>query len=77
MNIYRWYSHALCIGGITYAKYAETAREQALDYLQDLFPWDEEELHDKGYDDIELQVWPITEDCDYDKKHPMTVATHY
>jgi hypothetical protein len=77
MNVYRWYSEALHIGGITCAKYADIAKEQALDYLKDMFPWDDEELHEKGYEDIELQVWPITEDCDYDTKHPMTVATHY
>lgn len=77
MNIYRWYSNALHIGGITCAKSTHIAAEQALGYLKDVFPWDAEELYDKGYTHIELQVWPITEDCDYDTKHPMTVATHY
>ena len=77
MNVYRWYSHALCIGGITCAKHIDTAKEQALSYLKDVFPWNDEEIHNKGYKDIKLQVWPITEDCDYDTKHPMTVATSY
>lgn len=77
MNVYRWYSKALSIGGITCAKYTETAREQAFGYLKDVFPWDAEDLRDRGYEDVELLVWPITEDCDYDTKHPMTVATSY
>ena len=77
MNIYRWYSEALHIGGITYAKHADIAREQAFGYLKDIFPWDDEEIRDKGYEDIKLLVWSITEDCDYDTKHPMTVATSY
>ena len=77
MNVYRWYSEALCIGGITCANCTNVAKEQALCYLKDAFPWDNEELKEKGYDDIELLVWPITEDCDYDAKHPMTVATSY
>ena len=77
MNIYRWYSDALCIGGITCAKNTDIAKEQALGYLKDKFPWDDEELHDKGYEDIALDVWPMVEDDDYDAKHPMTVATSY
>lgn len=77
MNIYRWYSEALHIGGVTGAKSLEIAREQALGYLEDIFPWDAKEIRDKGYENIELKVWPITEDCDYDTKHPMTVATSY
>ena len=77
MNVYKWYSDALCIGGITCARGIETAKEQAFDYLKNVFPWDEDKLRDKGYNDIKLDVWPITEDDDYDTKHPLTVATHY
>ena len=77
MNVYRWYSEALHIGGITCAKYTKTAREQVIGYLKDKFPWDEEWLRDMGYEDIALDVWPITDDDDYDTKHPMTIATHY
>ena len=77
MNVYRWYSEALHIGGITCAKTKEIATRQAEDYLKDIFPWDNEELRSRGYENVELQVWPITEDCDYDTRHPMTVATHY
>ena len=77
MNVYRWYSEALHIGGITCAKHTDIAREQALGYLKDKFPWSEVDLRDGGYEDIALDVWPITEDCDYDTKHPMTVATSY
>ena len=77
MNVYRWYSYALCIGGITCAKHTEIAIDQAFGYLKDKFCWDEEELHNNGYEDIALRVWPITEDFDYSKDHPMTVATHY
>ena len=77
MNVYRWYSEALHIGGITCAKHVDIAREQVFGYLKDVFPWDAEDLRDRGYEDVELLVWPITEDCDYDTKHPMTVATNY
>ena len=77
MNVYRWYTEALGMGGITCAQTKEVAAQQAEDYLRDIFPWDNEELYYRGYEDIELQVWPITEDSDYDTKHPMTVATHY
>ena len=77
MNIYKWYTEALNIGGITCANCEEVAINQAMDYIRDVFPWNDERLRDQGYNNIELQVWPITEDCDYDKKHPMTVATSY
>ena len=77
MNVYRWFTEALHIGGVTCAKTIEIAKKQAEDYLKDVFPWDNERLHDFGYEDLELQVWPITEDVDYSNKHPLTVATHY
>lgn len=77
MNVYKWYSDALHVGGITCAKYADVAKEQAFGYLKNKFPWREEWLHERGYEDIALDVWPITDDDDYDTKHPLTVATHY
>ena len=77
MNIYRWYSEALHIGGITCARTIESATKQAEGYLKDVFPWDAEELYEKGYEDIALDVWPITDDDDYCTKHPMTIVTSY
>jgi hypothetical protein len=77
MNVYRWYSEALNIGGITCANHVDIAREQAFNYLKDKFPWDKEALLARGYSDIALIIWPITDDDDYDTKHPLTVATHY
>lgn len=77
MNVYRWYTDVLCIGGITCARNIEDATAQAFDYLKHKFPWNEESIRELGYEDICLDVWPITDDDDYDTKHPMTVATHY
>lgn len=77
MNVYRWYTEALHISGVTCARTTEIAKEQAEDYLREVFPWNADELYDRGYIDLELQVWPITEDNDYCSKHPMTVATNY
>ena len=77
MNVYRWYTEALHISGVTCARTMEIAKEQAEDYLREVFPWDADELYDRGYINLELQVWPITEDDDYCSKHPLTIATQY
>lgn len=77
MNIYRWYSDALCIGGITCARHIADAEKQAFDYLKHKFPWNEESIMERGYEDIRLDVWSITDDDDYDTEHPLTVATSY
>lgn len=77
MNIYRWYTEALCVSGVTCAETKELATKQVNDYLVEVFPWDADELYDNGYIDLELQVWPIEEDDIYCKQYPMTIATSY
>ncbi len=77
MNIYVWYTEALCISGITCAETKELAAKQAEDYLSEMFPWDEDELSNRGYTNLELCVWPIEEDETYRNKYPTTIAMNY
>ena len=77
MNVYRWYTEALCVSGTTCARNIDIAKDQILGYLKKVFPWKDEDLHKKGYEDIELQIWSIEEDEAYSSNHPLTIATNY
>ena len=77
MNIYVWYTGALEVSGITCAETKELAAKKAEDYLSEVFPWDADELYDRGYKDLELSIWPIEEDEVYVSKYPTTIAMNY
>lgn len=80
MKIYRWYSEKLCMGGIT-AHTPNTSEEEIIrevyNYIVDTF--DDMKFKPQQYTLIELEivVWLIDMDDDYNECYPNTIATHY
>jgi hypothetical protein len=75
MKIYRWYSEAICMGGvIAVCKGQEDGiKQRVVEYITQTF----NDVQETCADELELCVWPIEEDMDYNKQCRGVVATSY
>ena len=78
MKIYRWYSEALNMSGITVANDG-VAKEDLIPeiecYIDNTF--DDTKLAPQFVDDLLISVWPIEEDDDFNELCPNTIAVSY
>ena len=78
MKLYRWYSEAICMGGVTAAPNEATkedATAEVENYIVNTF--DDMKFAPQNIEDLKIVVWPIEEDDDYNEWYPLTIATHY
>lgn len=78
MKIYRWYSEALNMSGITAAPHnaeKEDVIAEVEAYIDNTF--DDTKLAPQFVDDLLISVWPIEEDDDFNDICPTTIAVSY
>ena len=80
MKIYRWYAETIGMGGLT-AHAPNTSEQEIIEtvynYIIDSF--DDMKFNPQQYtiEGLEICVWPIELDDDYNECYPNTVATSY
>ena len=78
MKLYRWYSAALNMNGITAAHYSQTKEDVIAEvevYIDNTFT--NKPIAPQLVDDLLISVWPITEDDDFNEMCPTTIAVNY
>lgn len=80
MKLFRWYSEKLCMGGITaHLPYVceEDIVKEIYEYIINTF--DDMKFAPQQYTiaELEIVVWPIDTDDDYNECYPNTIATNY
>lgn len=75
MKIYRWYSDAICMGGVVAVHNGQVdgIKQRVFAYITKTF----QDVQLICADDMDLRIWPIEEDMDYNKQCPGVVATSY
>ncbi len=78
MKIYRWYSEALGMSGVTAAYDSATKEDVIMEveaYIDNTF--DDTKMAPQFVDDLMISVWLIEEDDDYNPIFETTIAIHY
>lgn len=78
MKIYRWYSEALGMSGVTAACDSATKEDVVAEveaYIDNTF--DDTKMAPQFVDDLMISVWPIEDDDDYNEICPTTLAISY
>jgi protoporphyrinogen oxidase len=70
-NIWRFFDNTHCIGGVVFARSEEEAIDNTKHYLVKHF------TDITNEDILDVCVWKITYDDEYDKDFPYAVATNY
>lgn len=78
MKIYRWYAEAIGMSGITAAPDGATQEDMKSEidnYIVNTF--NDMKFAPQYIDDLQISVWPIEEDDDFNEWYPTTIATNY
>ena len=78
MKIYRWYAEAIGMSGITVAPNDATKEDMKAEidnYIINTF--NDMKFAPQFIEDLQISVWPIEEDDDFNDWYPTTIATSY
>ena len=78
MKIYRWYAEAISMSGVTVAPDGATKEDMKSEidnYIINTF--NDMKFAPQFIEDLQISVWPIEEDDDYNDWYPTTIATNY
>ena len=78
MKIYRWYAEAINMSGITATPDGATKEDMKAEidnYIVNTF--NDMKFAPQFIEDLQISVWPIEEDDDYNDWYPTTIATNY
>ena len=80
MKLYRWYSEKLCMGGVT-AQLPSVCEE---DIIREVYNYIVDTFNDMKFAPqqytlagLEICVWPIENDDDYNECYPTTIVAYY